>query len=41
MGMHGDGKSGSEGDKKQSPRDSDGQWKGKVANPPTKKPKEK
>lgn len=26
MGTHGDGKGGAEGDKKQPPRESDGQW---------------
>jgi hypothetical protein len=31
MGTHGDGKGGTEGDKKQSPKESDGQW------PPKKK----
>jgi hypothetical protein len=36
MGSHGDGKGGSEGDKKQSPRDSDGRWKKPVTNPPKK-----
>lgn len=26
MGTHGDGKGGSDGDKKQSPKEGDGQW---------------
>lgn len=37
MGQHGDGKGGSEGDKKQSPKESDGQWSGPVSNPPKRK----
>ncbi|MER5767241.1 hypothetical protein [Streptomyces sp. NPDC001985] len=35
MSGHGDGKGGKEGDKKQSPRESDGQWKKPVPPPPT------
>ena len=36
-GGHGDGKGGSEGDKKQSPKESDGQWNKPVTDPPKKK----
>ena len=36
MGTHGDGKGGSDGDKQQSPRESDGQWNRPVTNPPKK-----
>ncbi|GHF71121.1 AraC family transcriptional regulator [Streptomyces mashuensis] len=36
MGKHGDGKGGAEGDKQQSPRESDGQWNKPVSNPPKK-----
>ncbi|MCX5200416.1 hypothetical protein OG897_02915 [Streptomyces sp. NBC_00237] len=36
MGTHGDGKGGSDGDKQQSPRESDGQWNRPVSNPPKK-----
>ncbi|GAA3488723.1 hypothetical protein [Streptomyces cremeus] len=36
MGTHGDGKGGSEGDKQQSPRESDGQWNRPISNPPKK-----
>ncbi|WP_414166406.1 hypothetical protein ACMATS_00435 [Streptoverticillium reticulum] len=38
MGKHGDGKGGEEGDKQQSPRESDGQWGRPVTDPPKKKP---
>jgi hypothetical protein len=33
MGRHGDGKGGSDGDKKQSPKESDGQWNKPVPPP--------
>ncbi|MFF5565860.1 hypothetical protein ACFY7Z_04770 [Streptomyces sp. NPDC012623] len=33
-GRHGDGKGGSDGDRKQSPREGDGQWNKPVSNPP-------
>ncbi|MFJ6697155.1 hypothetical protein ACIQM4_13945 [Streptomyces sp. NPDC091272] len=36
MGKHGDGKAGSDGDKQQSPKESDGQWSKPVQNPPKK-----
>ncbi|MGW6605411.1 hypothetical protein [Streptomyces sp. NPDC055036] len=36
MGQHGDGKGGTEGDKKQSPREGDGQWPRPVTDPPKK-----
>lgn len=34
MGAHGDGKGGAEGDKDQSPRESDGQWDKPIPPPP-------
>ncbi len=37
MGKHGDGKGGTDGDKRQGPRESDGQWNKPVANPPKEK----
>lgn len=37
VGKHGDGKGGEEGDKQQSPRESDGQWTKPVTDPPKKK----
>lgn len=36
-GTHGDGKGGTEGDKQQSPKESDGQWTKPVSDPPKKK----
>ncbi|MFI0983293.1 hypothetical protein ACH4SP_40575 [Streptomyces sp. NPDC021093] len=36
MGKHGDGKGGSDGDKQQSPKESDGQWSRPISNPPKK-----
>ncbi|MEW1721393.1 hypothetical protein [Streptomyces sp. NPDC093109] len=35
-GRHGDGKGGTEGDRKQSPREGDGRWNKPVSNPPKK-----
>lgn len=37
MSKHGDGKGGTEGDKQQSPKESDGQWTKPVSDPPKKK----
>ncbi len=37
MGKHGDGKGGAEGDKQQSPKESDGRWTKPVTDPPKKK----
>ncbi|GGP84074.1 hypothetical protein GCM10010278_73220 [Streptomyces melanogenes] len=37
MAKHGDGKGGSDGDKQQSPKESDGQWNKPVSEPPKKK----
>ncbi|GAA2337169.1 hypothetical protein Scani_57050 [Streptomyces caniferus] len=37
MGKHGDGKGGAEGDRQQSPKESDGQWTKPVTAPPKKK----
>jgi len=36
MGKHGDGKGGAEGDRQQSPKESDGQWTKPVTDPPKK-----
>ncbi|GFE25188.1 hypothetical protein Sliba_56410 [Streptomyces nigrescens] len=36
MGKHGDGKGGEEGDRQQSPKESDGQWTKPVTDPPKK-----
>ncbi|MCY0924260.1 hypothetical protein OS965_40220 [Streptomyces sp. H27-G5] len=36
-GTHGDGKGGTDGDKQQSPKESDGQWTKPVTDPPKKK----
>jgi len=37
MGKHGDGKGGADGDRQQSPKESDGQWSKPVTDPPKKK----
>ncbi len=37
MGKHGDGRDGRDGDKRQSPKESDGQWNKPVSDPPKKK----
>lgn len=36
MGKHGDGKGGADGDRQQSPKESDGQWTKPVTDPPKK-----
>ncbi|GGN45882.1 hypothetical protein GCM10012285_29920 [Streptomyces kronopolitis] len=36
MGKHGDGKGGTDGDKQQSPKESDGRWTKPVTDPPKK-----
>ncbi|GES34103.1 hypothetical protein San01_65910 [Streptomyces angustmyceticus] len=37
MGKHGDGKGGADGDRQQSPKESDGRWTKPVTDPPKKK----